>query len=221
MIKIFKGKKVRLVDGFKIRNFLDPNFNEIPYQHSTRIVKYFPKYYIPKNEIWLDSAYKNELEFLLNREGLFIPDTLKTDAAVRRYYAEKLCLKGPVPDFKISKSKKGGAYLVIVDGTVVRRYIDPEFVAGGHHYVYKYVPKNEIWVEKAISAKERPYVYLHEKLERDLMKKGRSYDYAHEIAIAEERDAKRKAGLAAYPGDAKYPFYGDSNDQIIKRFYVD
>lgn len=56
---------------------------------------------------------------------------------------------------------------------------------GGHHYVFEYVPKNEIWISDQDTEPKKTMV--HEYIEMKLMKeKGMSYAEAHQIASAAE-----------------------------------
>ena len=67
----------------------------------------------------------------------------------------------------------------IVQGRLVRSVFDIDFTAGGHDYVYEFVPANEVWIDDDIAEEERGYVLLHELHERNRMSTGWSYDKAH------------------------------------------
>jgi hypothetical protein len=76
-------------------------------------------------------------------------------------------------------------YLVVkeVDGEMVRDEYDTEFVGGGHHLVYDYVPTNEIWIENKFSKDDKTFFTMHEIFEYLLMKfKNKNYDAAHNFA---------------------------------------
>lgn len=52
---------------------------------------------------------------------------------------------------------------------------------------YKFIPKNEIWIDDANKKSEIKYVILHEIVESYYMRKGMSYSRAHNKAnIIEE-----------------------------------
>jgi len=57
-----------------------------------------------------------------------------------------------------------------VNGEAIRDLYKTDYVEGGHAYVYKWIPNNEIWIEKSIKPDEIPVIVLHEFLERTLMK---------------------------------------------------
>ncbi len=89
-----------------------------------------------------------------------------------------------------------GVKICTINGDYVRteqKHI--EFTMGGHHYVYEYIPEDEIWIDENLSGKPNDFeaTILHENTERNLMKEaGLSYDDAHEIANVVEtryRDA--------------------------------
>ena len=105
-----------------------------------------------------------------------------------------------------------------VDGSIVRRYLDPEFILGGHDLVYSYVPANTIWLDAHMDPREMPYILLHEETERRLMSQKESYDFAHEIATVTDKEARRRGCKAKYPGDADYPWRGLSNQEILKKY---
>ena len=76
----------------------------------------------------------------------------------------------------------------LVDGTYVREAYDLDFTQGGHHYRYGWIPVNEVWIDDALHADERPYVIAHEAVERRVMAfTGATYEIAHEIASRVER----------------------------------
>jgi len=106
-------------------------------------------------------------------------------------------------DYIVSDSKSGNHSIIFVKGNIIMKYFDPDFIFGGHHYVYSYIPQKEIWLDIKADKQELPFIYLHEKIERDLMKKGKNYEEGHEVALSTEKIERRKAG-ACYPGDADY-----------------
>jgi len=137
----------------------------------------------------------------------------------RKYLAKRLLKPGPTPNFIEHRELHLFFRLVIVDGAIVRQYLDPEFTQGGHHLVYPYIPKGEIWIEKAVRPKERPFILNHELVERRLMSRGTSYDAAHEYATAAEKDLRRQHG-GFYPTEDYYPWSKLTDRQIRDKFYV-
>lgn len=91
---------------------------------------------------------------------------------------------------------KNDYILRYVDGEMVRDGFDADFTAGGHHYVYPWIPVNEIWIEQRQSARDAALTEEHEKLERSLMIDGMSYTDAHDRALELERrlSVQKKSG---------------------------
>jgi len=74
-----------------------------------------------------------------------------------------------------------------VDGEAVRLHYLADFVQGGNHEVYPWVPENEVWVEDNLSRPKALLIALHELVERAWMKRGRKYPVAHVYALSVER----------------------------------
>jgi|GEM_PF-840501 len=212
---------VRLVDGFKIRCTMDSDF-AIFHCHSTSASLFCPKYYIPQGEWWLDERFRAEKGFLIKAENLEFsrPASIRREPTRRLYVKQHMIERGKIPPFVLRKERRRGVHVMIVDGSIVRRHIDPEFVFGGHDFVYSYIPKGQIWLEDCMNPKEIPFVFEHEFLERRLMSKGKDYDNAHEYATIADREARRRFGIGCFPGDAKYLWARMPNKDIAKKFYV-
>lgn len=100
---------------------------------------------------------------------------------------------------EIKKREKIGALTVnYVDGSEVRKKLDPYFMLGGHDLIYAYIPKNNIWIDLRVHPKDLKYTLIHEMDERARMSKGMAYHDAHDFAIAAERAARRKDGVADF-----------------------
>jgi hypothetical protein len=82
-----------------------------------------------------------------------------------------------------------------VDGSMVRSLYKTDYTEGGHGYVYQWVPKRQIWVEKDLDRWELPFIVSHEYLELRLMReKGIKYDKAHEICAKVEFNLRKGRG---------------------------
>src|ERR1700751_5088796 len=101
--------------------------------------------------------------------------------------------------------KVAGLAIYLVSGVDVRNNTDIDFTCGGNEAVYpSYVPPGEIWLDDAAGPLDRTATALHEIVERDqMMRFGKSYDDAHEIASATERPFRRE--LAKEPPKAFAP----------------
>jgi hypothetical protein len=83
--------------------------------------------------------------------------------------------------------ERGPIEVRLVEGDLVRAYYKTDYCEGGHGYVYRWVPRGQIWVERSLDRGELPYVVGHEYTELRLMRdRGMEYDPAHEIAAKVE-----------------------------------
>lgn len=195
------GYHIWLVDGKKIRKELNENFVEYDSHY------HLP--FIPKEEFWIDSETvpaerKYFIEHLL-KEIEYIESGLSADEAARkadlfekkerlnskrvRRILDTLSHKELVE--KIHKKKfeeySSTVSVWLVDGTLVRDTCYVEYAEGGHDLVYSFIPRNEIWIEEALSPSERESILLHELHERYLMAHdGKDYEHAHHGATIVE-----------------------------------
>ena len=78
----------------------------------------------------------------------------------------------------------------LVNGLLVRNHLFLDFTEGGNDCAYKWMPKNEIWLDDA-NAEEVPFIYLHELYERNIMHAtGIGYEEAHDKANIIENQAR-------------------------------
>ncbi len=85
-----------------------------------------------------------------------------------------------------------GLRVFLVDGKYVRDHMDSIFIQGGNEFRYDFVPKDELWVDASVPVAERPYVLFHECYETEKMRKGWSYDRAHNAAKRAENKLRRR-----------------------------
>lgn len=180
------------VDGEKIREKLDiefPNF------------AMWPDFdYIPKNELWLDvEKDPDERQFFIDHllaqwivlksgkdNAEAVNKAYRVERSERRKAGDKdhvFDSKGhPHPDkvhTKLLGKTDAGLSVWLINGRLVRSAFFLDFMDGGHHLIYPWVPEKEVWVDDDLVSKEYPYVILHELHERMLMAKGWSYNKAH------------------------------------------
>lgn len=180
------------VDGRKIRDELETEF--------TNCGHHFMLPVIPENEFWIDKeAACDETQFfidgMLTQYKLMVLGLSRKEAAEFADFKEKserekqrgisklLCAKDNVVLKKIRVSLLGktekGVEVYLVNGRLVRTLFYLDFTEGGHHLVYPFVPRKEVWIDNDLAAGERNFILLHELYERRLMRKGRTYDEAH------------------------------------------
>lgn len=174
--------KIIPVNGHLVRNTFSSGFPVFSDSES----------YIPKKQAWIDQAYLGELDHFLRiyEVGSRLPEEL-TFSEWRKAVCETLVERvSKIPDFLIKREQNGLA-VVEVDGRIIRKHLDPLFILGGHDLAYHYIPKGEIWIDAIQDQKEKEPTLVHEKCERELMKQGLSYDFAHDYALVTERNFRR------------------------------
>jgi hypothetical protein len=181
------------VDGAYVRGHIDEEF--------TNFGQHFRYNYIPENEFWIDQGTKsNEWRFFIDhllvehrlmekgmpyKQAIVAADTEERKERRRAGDISKITNRGQkLPEGKdvhirLWKKLKSGLAVWIVNGRLVRSVFDIDFTAGGHDYVYEFVPENEVWIDDDIEEAERGYVLLHELHERNRMAKGWDYDKSH------------------------------------------
>jgi hypothetical protein len=181
------------VDGAYIRGHIDEEFTNFG-QHYR-----FP--FIPKNELWIDhEAKRDETRFFIDHllaehrlmakgqpyaKAIEEADRIERRERVRAGDVRKMTENGrhlPKPEMvheRLWKDLENGIKVWIVNGRLVRSVFDIDFTAGGHDYVYEFVPEQEVWIDNDIEQEERGYVLLHELHERNRMAGGLPYSKAH------------------------------------------
>ncbi len=81
-----------------------------------------------------------------------------------------------------------------VDGCWLRDRWDVDFTNGAHHYARRYVPRDEVWIDReAPGSGEARFLIEHQVRERAQMRDGASYLLALSRASRAERCARRAA----------------------------
>jgi hypothetical protein len=189
-----EGKlEVWIVDGTYIRGHIDEEF--------TNFGQHYRYPYIPVNELWLDEeAQADEQRFFIDHllvehrlmaKGVAYDKALaeadRAERKVRRLAGDvrrltrggKSLPSGADAHVRLWKKLENGVSVWIVSGRLVRSVFDIDFTAGGHDYVYEFVPEKEVWIDDDIEEPERAYVLLHELHERNRMAGGWPYSKAH------------------------------------------
>jgi hypothetical protein len=184
---------VWIVDGSYVRGHIDEEF--------TNFGQHYRYAYIPENEFWIDEEAEHDertfftdhllVEHQLMAKGMPYEKALveadKAERKERRRAGEvaKATHRGQqLPDGsaaheRLWKKLENGVSVWIANGRFVRSVFDIDFTAGGHDHVYEFVPTGEVWIDDAITEKERGFVLLHELHERNRMADGVPYSQAH------------------------------------------
>jgi hypothetical protein len=115
--------------------------------------------------------------------------------------------------------ERGDLQIWIVDGAYIRGHIDEEFTNFGQHYLYPYIPLNELWIDQEAENNEQQFFIDHLLVEHRLMAKGVPYEKALPTADREERKERRRAGdeqLMTHH-DTVLPKGADVHEQLWKK----
>lgn len=183
-----------LVDGASIRKDINENFVECGGNDQYD--------FIPKDQFWIDRDLDpKEYHYFIDR-FIYETDLLNSGKCYReaskkgdifekkersnspefkkiiKKYPNKKILPDKVKN-KIIEKYSGNIKVWLVDGNLVRDLFLVNYCEGGHDKIYSFIPKNEIWIEQALSLGERKFIILHELHERYLMLGGKPYKNAH------------------------------------------
>jgi hypothetical protein len=204
------------VDPSAIRNLAKPD--EEFTNFATR--EDFPDL-IPEGEVWVGEKNLDKegvffiadalARFKAKENGCTEDKSAEAGLEVERFLREKLTglkfrdgkpHKRVPPDLYVKRylvlpDKEFPVRVWLVDGNMVRCYYKTDYAEGGHGYVYPWVPRREIWIEKDIDRWELPFILSHEYLEMRLMRdEGIEYDQAHEICSKVEFNLRKIKGIA-------------------------
>lgn len=200
-LAVYGQIQIILVNGDLVRTLINEEFTDFAFHEIISA--------IPADQIWIDNATEPQ------ERPFFIDNALAMRNAMRagKSYDEALSIGQKVEDrerhiaglLKNDKFVQDGDYMKavihtlpappgmyadLVDGDYIRDHLDPYFVEGGNAAKYKWMPKNTVCVEQAITPEERPFILLHEVTEMNLMYKGMSYNDAHRRASEIEYKAR-------------------------------
>lgn len=219
-----QGYRVFSINALAVRN--SGNGNEEFGNFATH--DEFPRL-IGKDEIWIaDHLVEREgLYYLANASsrlhrlalGQREETAYEAGEAVERYLREQLTgikYRDGKPHRSVPKEIYVEPYVGIpdhkqpmevwrVDGHLVRCYYKTDYTEGGHGYVYDWVPKAEIWVERDVDLAELPVIVSHEYTELRLMRDCQlSYDRAHEICSKIEFDLRQQRPVEDFLGSRRH-----------------
>lgn len=83
----------------------------------------------------------------------------------------------------------------IVDGQHIRKNIDEEFTNFGQHFDFKFIPKNEFWIDRAASSGEEKYFIDAMLTMEKMLFAGKTIAEAAAAADRTERRERRKSEL--------------------------
>lgn len=98
----------------------------------------------------------------------------------------------------------------LVDGKYIREHLDIEFTNCAQHYQFRFIPKNEFWIDKHRIHGEEKYYISSMLLMNKLLAKGIKHKEAVKIADKQERKERMRSKFAK-----KYSFVGSSKKKLI------
>jgi hypothetical protein len=81
---------------------------------------------------------------------------------------------------KFAAISKFSAWLV--DGQYIRTHLDEEFTNFGQHFRFRFIPRNEFWIDHLHAPGEEHFYIDHLLVENRLMAGGLDYFHAHRSA---------------------------------------
>jgi len=218
------------VDGMYVRNNLNREF--------TNFGQHFRFPFIPKHQFWIDKQNSSNetpyyvdhmiIEWNLMNQGVDYDTAIAKADQQEQKERKKSALMGKVrkemsdTGVKVPKeiyvhklTGSASPQIWIVNGELVRDLFFIDFTEGGHHFVYDFVPYNEVWLDNDLTPKEREFVLLHELHERYLMFKGQTYNHAHNSSSYVEYLCRRDPSLLSTSLEKEMV-----NNALIKREFV-
>lgn len=163
---------------------------------------------IPENEVWIEDDVPETEWWFLIANALFqlklLAGGMSKDAAYDKaidYEAELRQNteghKKASSDIKEKLTFNYGRYSFwLVNGFVIRNRYKTDFVEGGNHSVYHWIPNNEIWIEAFLHDDEYPFIGAHEFVEDMAMSHyGWPYDEAHKLASKVEYKLRERKDI--------------------------
>jgi hypothetical protein len=216
----FDSYKVYSVDAFAVRNAAEPDEEFDNFATNGE----FPDL-VPDGEIWVSNrSLRSEGRFFIANAVARL-NALKAGASEATAYTmglnadRKLRARETGLEYRSGRRHKRippaiyhRRYLVLpdpqfpievwlIDGSLARTYYKTDYTEGGHGYVYRWVPHNEIWIEKDLHKDEFPFMVAHEYTELRLMRdKGIEYDRAHDISSRVEYHLRKRDYRKDFPG---------------------
>jgi hypothetical protein len=89
---------------------------------------------------------------------------------------------------------RGDLNIWIVDGIYIRGHINEEFTNFAEHSRFKYIPKNELWIDQATNTRDQQFYIDNMLVMHRMIAKGASYQQAITAAELEESRERHRAG---------------------------
>lgn len=189
-IVVYGPYTIYLVNGEAVRNssLANEEFGEFAIHNALPVL-------ILENEIWIeDDVPKEEWRFLI-ANALFQLKLLAGGMSKDDAYDKALEYESELRQNAGSRKKEtkdirekilfsyGRYTLYTVNGFVIRNRYKTDFIEGGNHARYSWIPDNELWIESLLHEDEYPFIAVHEFIENMVMSHySWPYDEAHKLA---------------------------------------
>lgn len=122
---------------------------------------------------------------------------------------------------KIATVSKFNVYFV--DGEYVRDRMSEEFTNFGQHFGFRFIPKNEFWIDRERRLGEEEFFIDHMLVENRLMAEGMGYDDALARADRAEMKERRKSEhmKGIRPRRKKSEYILKIHKKLLKRYSTD
>jgi len=197
-----------------------PDFSSFGQDGTRELARLWPE--VPYDTVIIDEIYIDEVSFICNQ--IYLYWGLEGKAYDRKRDQERQKLGTSAANFSnfITKIIDGGRGIswVEYDGKGVRENIDGEVFQGVNDLIYSFVPPRTVGVENQMNKQEKPYILLHELIERIHLTKGLSYRQSHHLhANLAEKAARRRDKIlpGCFPGDKNFR-YCSSFEEFCERF---
>jgi hypothetical protein len=109
---------------------------------------------------------------------------------------QEIDLTRPVPAcMELGKKFIGiskGYRIFLVNGEYIRNNLETSFTMASHHWMSRFIPQDEVWIDDKMSDLDKVAVIHHEIYELLLMQKGLPYEKAHARATRSEKWLRKK-----------------------------
>ena len=113
----------------------------------------------------------------------------------------------------------GDSAVWLVDGALIRKEINENFVKSADNNQFNFVPKNELWIDEDLDPKEYRYFIDRFIYEQGLMDSGKNYATANKKADEFEKEERRNSPeVRQIAESSKKELLEKIKKKIIKKF---
>src|SRR3989339_955790 len=115
--------------------------------------------------------------------------------------------------------KIGDLKVWVVNGKYVRDKLNEEFTNCGEHYVFPFIPKNELWLDHEFGTKDEKYYIDYLLTEHKLMSEGYSYEKAwKEANRVQKREREKEKEFKKLKKNKNYKLIKKIHKRLLKEY---